>query len=55
VSVFTIRMNDAAAAALGVLSGLDAAVPPDRLSPGLRRLGAEGVEVRGDDYRLRTG
>jgi hypothetical protein len=42
-----IRMNDAAAVALGVLSGLKAAVPPDQLSPGLRRLVAEGVEVAG--------
>jgi|SRR5205814_10196809 len=41
-------MNDEAVAALGVLLGGDAAVPPDRLSPGLRRLVAEGIEVRGD-------
>src|SRR5205814_9169857 len=41
-------MNDEAVAALGVLLGGDAAVPPDRLSPGLRRLVAEGVEGRGD-------
>ncbi|GLH98645.1 hypothetical protein [Phytohabitans aurantiacus] len=46
--MLAIRMNDAAAAGLGVLTGPGLLVPPDGVAPGLRAIVADGIEVRGE-------
>ncbi|GAA1008259.1 hypothetical protein Aple_070600 [Acrocarpospora pleiomorpha] len=46
--VLSLRMNDAAVATLGVLSGLVGVVPPGGLAAGLREIAAGGIVRRGE-------
>lgn len=47
-SMLSLKMNDAAIRALGVLAGLAAVTPPGGLAPGLRDQLASGISHRGD-------
>lgn len=47
-SMLSLKMNDAAIRALGVLTGLAAVTPPGGFAPGLRDQLASGISHRGD-------
>lgn len=46
--MLSLKLNDAAVRAVGVLAGLDAAAPPGGLAPGLRDELSTGISHRGD-------
>jgi hypothetical protein len=45
--MLTLKLNDAAVDALGLLTSFEAALPPGGLAAGLQELAARGIERRG--------